>query len=170
MSDRLHRQIYTAMSAALIGIATMVIPIPIPGGGYVNAGDIVILTSAFVLNPVSAMIAAGVGSAVADVCLGYALYVPCSMAVKAVMAWCAGTAFRGLRKKTNFVTAILVGGGLGEIIMTGGYFIYEGFVYGFAGAVAGILPNLLQGIVGILGAGLLYPMVLRIPAIKKIQL
>ena len=37
----------TAVLAALIAIATMVIPIPIPGGGYANAGDIVMVGEDF---------------------------------------------------------------------------------------------------------------------------
>ncbi len=44
----------TAVLAALTAIATMVIPIPIPGGGYANAGDIVILITAFLLGPLPA--------------------------------------------------------------------------------------------------------------------
>ena len=45
----LRRLTNAAMMSALVCIATLVIPIPIPGGGYANAGDIVLLVTAFVL-------------------------------------------------------------------------------------------------------------------------
>ena len=65
-----------AMMSALVCIATLVIPIPIPGGGYANAGDIVLLVTAFVLSPGLAAVASGFGAAVADIILGYSMYVP----------------------------------------------------------------------------------------------
>ena len=52
-----------ALFAALVCVATMLVPIPIPAsGGYANAGDGEILMCAFLMGPVNAAFAAGIGS------------------------------------------------------------------------------------------------------------
>ena len=52
MADkRIHRLVYAALLAALVCAATMVIQIPSPTGGYVNAGDGFVLLSGWLLGP-----------------------------------------------------------------------------------------------------------------------
>ena len=59
--------VITALFAALICVATMLIQIPIPAtGGYANLGDGIILICAFLLPPAYAVTAAGLGSAIYD--------------------------------------------------------------------------------------------------------
>ena len=56
-----------ALMAAMACVATMVIKIPIPAtGGYINLGDCIVLLSGIILGPVYGGIAAGLGSALAD--------------------------------------------------------------------------------------------------------
>lgn len=62
------RIVLTALFAALICVATMLVQIPIPAtGGYANLGDGVILICAFLMHPLYAVIAAGLGSFLADI-------------------------------------------------------------------------------------------------------
>ena len=76
----------TAMFAALICVATMVIQIPSPLGGYVNFGDCFILVAAWVLGPVYGFAAGGIGSALADAFTGYAHYIPGTFVIKGLIA------------------------------------------------------------------------------------
>ena len=94
------RIVVTALFAALICLATMLVQIPIPAtGGYANLGDGVILIAAFLIQPWSAVIAAGVGSAMADAFSGYVAFVPGTLVIKAVVALIAALLFR--KKKSN---------------------------------------------------------------------
>ena len=99
-----------AMMSALVCIATLVIPIPIPGGGYANAGDIVLLVTAFVLSPGLAAVASGFGAAVADIILGYSMYVPGTLVIKALGALAAGLMIRWTRKHMKLVPAMILAG------------------------------------------------------------
>ena len=73
---KLRTLILAAMFAALTCVATMIIHIPSPIGGYFNLGDCMVLLSAFVLGPVWGTAAGGIGSALADVICGYFVYAP----------------------------------------------------------------------------------------------
>mgnify|MGYP001774926226 FL=1 len=69
----LKKLVFAALFAALSCVATMVIKIPTPTGGYIHAGDAVVLLSAFLLGPWWGAAAAGLGSCLADILSGYAL-------------------------------------------------------------------------------------------------
>ena len=58
--DKLLKICVTAMFAALICVATMLIQIPSPLNGYVNFGDCFILIAAWVLGPVYGFAAGGI--------------------------------------------------------------------------------------------------------------
>ena len=93
----LLRLVMTGVLMALACVATMVIQIPSPTHGYMNLGDCVVLLSGCLLGPVYGAVAGGVGSALADLLSGYAVYVPGTLVIKAVMAY-LGIAFIGCRQ------------------------------------------------------------------------
>ena len=68
--------VIAALFAALTCVATMIFTIPLPGKGYLNTGDCFVILSGCLLGPVYGGLAAGIGSALADLILGYALYAP----------------------------------------------------------------------------------------------
>ena len=68
---RVRTIVTTALMAALACVATMVIRVPSPTGGYMNLGDTVVLLGAFLLGPWYGALAGGIGSALADVLSGY---------------------------------------------------------------------------------------------------
>ncbi len=157
-----HKQLIqltrTAVLAALTAIATMVIPIPIPGGGYANAGDIVILITAFLLGPLPAAFAAGFGSAAADLLLGYGVYAPGTLLVKGLAGFTAGLLFVLLKKQLRQFPSMLLSGIVGELVMVAGYYGFEALILqSAAAAAAGLVPNLLQGTAGVAGALVLMP-------------
>ena len=91
--------VMTALFTALTMVSTMLIRIPLPMG-YVHLGDAFVLLSAFILGPIWGTIAAGVGSALADV-IGYIAYAPATLIIKALMAfvaWVTAEAFAKLFK------------------------------------------------------------------------
>ena len=164
----LRRLTNAAMMSALVCIATLVIPIPIPGGGYANAGDIVLLVTAFVLSPGLAALASGFGAAVADIILGYSMYVPGTLVIKALAALAAGLMIRWTRKHMKLVPAIIVAGICGELVMIAGYYGYEyAILENAVAAAAGAIPNIIQGLAGIAGAAVLTPLMERILKTKK---
>ena len=69
---RIKTLVFAALLAALVCVATMVIQIPSPANGYVNLGDCFVLLSGWLLGPLHGAAAAGIGSMMADLFLGYA--------------------------------------------------------------------------------------------------
>ena len=65
------------------------------------------------------------------------------------MALIAYGVFKFLKNKTRKNSARIISGVLAEIIMVLGYFIFEGFLYGFIPSIVNIPVNAVQGIVGI---------------------
>ena len=121
----------TALLAALTCVATMVIKIPSPMKGYLNLGDCVVLTAGWMLSPVYGFLAAGLGSALADLFSGYVVYAPATFLIKGLMALVAWFVYKALCNKTNSSVSRIISGVLAEIIMVLGYYIFEGFMYGF---------------------------------------
>lgn len=125
-----------AIFTALTMVATMVVHIPIPqSNGYVNIGDAMIYITAFVCGPWAALVAGGVGSALADVILGYANWAPFSLVIKGLEGLICGLVmsaiFRG-KAKSDLATRLMSGIGMlvGAIIMVGGYFLAGWLMYG----------------------------------------
>ncbi len=140
------RIITAAMLAALTFIATIVIKIPSPLNGYLNLGDSLVLLTGSLLSPTLAFLAAGIGSAMADAVSGFFIYIPATFIIKGVMALLVSLIMK--HSKGKKLLSKIIGGVLAEIIMVAGYYIFEGFLYGFGASMINIIPNALQGIVG----------------------
>ena len=148
--------VVSALFAALTCICTMIIKIPTPLGGYIHAGDAVVVLAGFLLGPVWGALAAGLGSALADVISGYVLYAPGTFVIKAVVALLAGWIIGTKLIKNEFAKA-LVAGIIGGIVMVGGYMLYEAVFMGFGvGAAANIPMNCIQGAFGAVAGAALY--------------
>jgi uncharacterized membrane protein len=144
-----HRIVIAALIAALCTVATMIIKVPSPTGGYVNIGDSVVILAGWMLSPVYAFLAAAVGSALADVFAGYIVYVPATFLIKGIMALAAFFLARAIGKKTGNLVSKLLSGIAAEIIMIGGYLVFEGFLYGFASALTNVPANAVQGAISL---------------------
>ena len=148
--------IYTALFSALCTTATM---IAFPAGiGYVNAGDIIVLLGAFMLSPIQAASAAGIGSALADILSGYAIYAPATLIIKAIMALGACYLSRWLRRiNVPAPLSIMLAAVFAELCMCCGYLAYEWTVLGYGIAALSSIPaNLTQAAFGCVGGMLLY--------------
>lgn len=141
--DKVNLIVRIAMLCALTAVVTIVLVIPIPNlaGAYINAGDAIVYTCAFILGGGWGALAAGIGSAAADLLLGSALYAPATLLIKGLMALIAGRVMaRGAGTFLNRLLALALGG----LVMPLGYFLYECILYGGAAALAGLPFNLIQ--------------------------
>ncbi|MDR2133401.1 MAG: ECF transporter S component [Clostridiales Family XIII bacterium] len=86
-----EKLILTGLMTALIAATTAVIAIPVPfTNGYVHPGDSMIFMAVLLLGRRRGALAAGIGSALADTLLGYFLWAPFSLVIKAGMAFFTG--------------------------------------------------------------------------------
>ena len=136
-----------ALLSSFACVATMIIQIPNGIGGYFNLGDCIVLLCGWLLGPIYGGLAAGIGSALADVFSSFVIYAPATFILKSLMAIVAFAI-----AKNNKKISIVFSGILAELLMVLGYFIYESFLYGAPTAALGVVPNLLQGIAGIVCA------------------
>ena len=147
MNNTTKKTVTAALFAALCCAATMVVKIPSPLNGYLNLGDCIVLICGWALSPAYGFLAAGLGSALADLFAGYIVYAPATFFIKGAMALTAYFLVRKLKAKKT--TARLIGGVLAEILMILGYFVFEGFLYGFLPSAVNIPANAVQGVAGI---------------------
>lgn len=124
----------TAVFTALVCIATMMISTYVPATeGFFNVGESMVYLAAILFGPAVGAFAGGVGSMMADLLLGYAVFAPATLVVKA----CEGAIVGVLAKKTpkfgsatswRFLTLIL-GVAVGSYIWWVGTSYYSGEMY-----------------------------------------
>lgn len=152
-----------ALFAALVCVSTLVV-LSYSATGYIHLGDCFVLVAGWILGPMWGTAAAAVGSILTDLFLGYAVYIPATFIIKGLMA---ATAFwvmslmRGSGRAVNIIK-YLISALVAELIMVVGYFGYEVFLYGAPGALANIIPNLIQGLSGMVFASLVIHPVMKI--------
>lgn len=155
--ETLKKQIETALFMAIVCVATLAVHIPIAvTGGYINLGDCFVIVSVWTLGPVYGTLAAGIGSALADVFLGYMMYAPATLVIKSVMALAAYFTVKLMLGKVNITVSRIIGAVIAEILMVLGYFGYESLLLGQGlPAAAGIPSNAIQGAAGLVASVLL---------------
>lgn len=155
---KIKRITMTAMFAALICILTYFIKIPTLNG-YINIGDTLILLIGVLLPPVYSFFASAIGSSLADIFSGYMIYAPITFLIKGSISVISYFIYNALKKKSNNFMSLLISFIIAELFMVTGYYIFEGFMYGFIASLANILFNLSQGIVSIIIALLLHKII-----------
>lgn len=167
MKGNTKKLILAALFAALSCVATMSIRIPTPGtGGYIHPCDAIVILSGVILGPVWGSLAAGIGSCMSDLLGGYLMYVPITFVIKGLVAFCSALAYEKLGKtqKSRYI-GVAAGGLIDMILVAGGYFICEYFMYG-VGAFSSIPANLIQGASGLILSLVLYPILMTVPEVK----
>lgn len=142
--------VITALFTALIAVATVSVQIPLPFG-YANLGDAFVLLSALILGGLWGATASGLGSVLADLILGFAIYAPATFIIKGLVALVASLLLRILSKYIRYAILYqIIACILAEIIMVAGYFFYEAVLLGYSwGATASVVGNVMQATVGI---------------------
>lgn len=163
--------ILAAVMSALICVLTMFpkLPIPMVNGGYVHMGDTLIIVAAFLLNPWYAALAAGIGSGLADLFSGYALYMPATFVIKALVALIASALFIMLKRKQKglFILNLLVAL-LAELVMVLGYFLFESVLYGVGAAAVAIPFNLAQAAFGTVAGVIIVKIIVSNKSLKNL--
>ena len=150
MLSKTKKLIMAALMASLACVATMIIKIPSPLNGYINLGDCIVLLCGWVLCPGYGFAAAAIGSALADVLSGYVIYAPATFVIKGAMALIAFACYKLLSKRLGKLPSQIIGGFLAEITMVMGYYVFEGFMYGFVPSAVNIPANSMQGAAGLI--------------------
>ena len=157
-NNRTFDLVLTGLFTALVMVTTMIIRIPMPlTNGYVHLGDTTIYLAVLILGKKRGSIAAGTGSALADLFSGYAHYVPWTFVIKALMALVMGLALDGLKKRGKHKQSSrlhlyeLPAMTLAGLEMTAGYFLAAGIMYGnWLTALTSVPGNIAQFTVGML--------------------
>lgn len=143
----------------LVCLITLFIRIPLPSRGYFNFGDVAVVFGGLVLGRMVTSNrwlwgfgAGGVGSALADILGGFAIYSPMTLIAKGLEGAIASIA---VQKKKLTQIILLIFGGISMVIV---YFIGEALMpnIGYQGAVVEIIPNLIQAVGGIVGGRLTF--------------
>ena len=155
------------MLAALIFVATSFFKLPVSiTQGYIHLGDGFILLGASLVGGGTAVIAAALGSALADLLGGYTMYILPTFLIKGAVAAVAVQVLA--KERPLWLTA--AGMLLAEGVMVLGYFLIEWLVlgYGLAAAAGAVFPNIVQGLSGVIIGMLLLPVIQRVKGILKI--
>lgn len=151
----------TGLFAAIICVATSFLKVPALLG-YVHLGDGMIFLAAAFLGPYG-IISAALGSAIADILAGYAVYAPITFVIKGLMALITWLFIKKFNYKAvfNIIAFVLCG-----IVMTGGYFAFECLMYTPTGALAAVPANLIQAafgvVIGVITIGICKKLIVKI--------
>ena len=105
----------------------------------------------------------GLGSMLAEVFAGFAVYAPGTLMAKGLAAVVTGLLYRKTRKPVFSAVC-------GELVMAALYFFYESLALGFGLAASGeVIGNLLQGAVGVAGGTALWHALRKVPEIKEFE-
>lgn len=165
-----NKLVAAALMSAMTCAATIIIAVPSPMGGFIHPGDGLVILSGIILGPFFGSLAAGIGSMIADLILGYSAYAPATLIIKGLAAIWAVCIYRTLQKsKKSSVVPILVASMIGGVLITAGYFLFESTLLGLGLASASVnIPfNLIQNGFGVIISVLLLPLLLKVPQIKS---
>lgn len=170
-NSRTTKIVLTAMMMCIIMLAIMFIKIPIPfTQGYVHPGDAMIFLAVLVLGWKYGAIAAAFGGMLGDVLGGFAAWAPWTFCIKGIMAIILGliveAAFRKEGNGRAKIMAIEIAGMIiAGVVMTAGYYVAEGLMYGsWVTAALGIPWNIGQFAVGMVLAIIIAEALCKTPA------
>ncbi|HKM28998.1 MAG TPA: ECF transporter S component [Anaerovoracaceae bacterium] len=174
-TEKTNKVVLTALMMCMIILATMFIKVPTPfTQGYVHLGDAMIFLSVLLLGKNRGALAAGLGSAMADVLGGYVAWAPWTFIIKVLMAWVMGIFIERMVKSQKHHRTLLgvpvieiIGMVFSGIVMVIGYFVAGGFLYGnWLSSFLGIPWNIGQFAVGVVIATVLATALYKTPARK----
>ena len=171
------RIVMNGLMIALVFLVTFFTKIPGPVGPF-NIGDAVIMVTAIILGRNSGMVAGALGSAAADIAMGYALFSPFTLVVKGLEGYIVGTiAYQGKSEKAG-TARMITGVAVGALVMIAGYFLSEFLIlpyfnkdFGLAMAINDLVSvNLIQGGVSAIVGYLLSELLIKANVMKHISI
>lgn len=134
--------VIAALFIAILTIFTMLISIPIGIYGYINLSDFLILLISSIFPMGFSIIVAGIGTALADILLGFSQYAIITFFAKSIEAFIAYYLFQKMKMNKILVyplatLAMIVIYGLGDVILSLNPFIF----------LSSLIANLPQAII-----------------------
>lgn len=132
------------LTAIVTVLTLIVLPLPI-SSGFVNLGDAGVYLTAVYVGGGWGMICAGLGSALADLILGYSVYIPATLIIKGLAAALAQFLYRRFRGGWSFFAFLITGA-----VISLGYLVFETiFITAtFEAALLNLPYNLIQALIG----------------------
>ncbi|MGD1818865.1 MAG: ECF transporter S component [Pleomorphochaeta sp.] len=145
-----------AVLTAVVVVFTIIVKVPTPTKGYLNLCDLAICFIAFTFSPLTAFIAGGLGTCIADIISGYPQWAPISFVVHGVEGLLVALIVKrsaqeisdGVKVSALKVILAMI---VCVVIVAGGYFLLSAIFMslGFAAAAAGIPGNIVQSGIGV---------------------
>ena len=174
-SEKTSKLVMTALMLCLVLLATFAIRIPAPfTQGYVHLWDTYIFVSVLLLGKRNGAVAAGFGSAMADLLGGFAMYAPWTLIIKFLMAYIMGIFVELSTKRKKHLGKLagvpiiqVIGMFIAGVIMVAGYAVVDGvFAGNMLAGILGVPFNVIQFATGIVLALLIIATLYKTPAKK----
>lgn len=159
-----------AVTTAIVAFFTIALRINIPAtNGYISLTDVAVTFVAFTFGPVTAFVAGGLGTAIADLAGGFASWAIISFIVHGLEAFLVSliTGRKEGKENVNLICKIAAAC-VAVIVVSGGYFLLTGlFLIDFPTALAEVPVNIAQSLFGAV-FGLIFSQAVR-KAYRKID-
>ncbi|TWT00564.1 ECF transporter S component [Planomicrobium sp. CPCC 101079] len=155
-SGRTFDLILTAMSIALVFVATLLLNIKLPitaNGGLVHLGTAMLFVISIVFGPKKGMIAGAIGMGLFDLVSGWTLWAPISFLARGLQGYLVGQIAWSSGRKGNSVGFNILAAIVSVPFMLAIYYVGEAIIFGnFVVPAASIPGNLIQNAVGLIVA------------------
>ncbi|SHG89113.1 ECF transporter S component [Tepidibacter thalassicus] len=140
--------VFVGLMIAFVCMGTMTVHIYMPAtNGFINIGDSIIFITSILFGPVPGMIAGGIGSALADILLGYTHWAVFTLIIKGIEGFIVGALMKKYSNKFTMIISTIIG----ALFMVFGYYIAGGILEGsFIVALESIPGNIIQGIASVI--------------------
>ena len=146
-----------ALFSALVTTVTLFTSIQYTAGGYFNLGDVIVMLLATILPFRHALIAASLGSMIADILAGAIHYTVFTGIIKGLMVLVVFLLRNLFKTKAYFIPFLL-----GSLVMLVGYGIVDAFLLGGYAFFVSISLNAIQAGLGFILSSLMYPLVQKL--------
>lgn len=150
-----------ALFSALVCVLTIFVQIPW-GKGYINFGDTLIFLAASLLGPVGGMIAGAIGSSLADIFSGFAVYAPFTFVVKGGEGFLCGILYSYVFRKQRPILRRLFSMLIAGAWMVIGYFLTDLMLYGCEASLFNFVSGPIQAGTSLVVALIVMP---RVPVL-----
>lgn len=148
-----------ALFSALVCVLTIFVQVP-AGKGYINFGDALIFISSSMLGPIGGAIVGALGSSLADVFSGFALYAPFTFVIKGGEGFLCGILYLYVFKKQRPIFRRLWSTLISGAIIIVGYFLTDLILFGWQASLVNFISGPIQVGVSVVIAMIIMP---RIP-------
>lgn len=152
---------YCAIAICFIFTLTYLIKIPYFGGnGYFNFSDTLIIYFSLVLNPIVSIVASCIGSALADLASGYAIFILPTILAKGLESLAVILLFKFLKNKKVLKYLVFI---VPPLLMVIIYFVSYIIIFGINYAMMSSIYDLIQSISAMLLSFALVKIISHIP-------